>query len=124
MFPIYCVCAQNRGQTEHFPTLKISLEATLEEPGQTFCFLLTLSCIFYFRSVLCHHLIFVIVGVHDASVQHHLLQDKVRLLDVEHYVQLTNALKIPVHRFYQGMDEFERTQLVLQNRCETESETG
>ena len=54
-----------------FPRWRYRSKLHCEEPGQTFCFLLTPSCMSYFRSVLCLSSsdIFVIVCVHDAFSQ-------------------------------------------------------
>ena len=54
-----------------------------------------------------------LVRLDDAPVHDHLVEDEVRLLEVEHDVELAHVLKIAVERLDERMDELEDRELVL-----------
>ena len=54
-----------------------------------------------------------LVRLDDAPVHDHLVEDEVRLLEVEHDVELAHVLKIAVERLDERMDELEDRKLVL-----------
>ena len=53
-----------------------------------------------------------LVRLDDAAVEHHLVQDDVRLLQVEHDVELAHVLEVLVECLHQRVDELEQSQLV------------
>ena len=50
------------------------------------------------------------------ATHHHLVDYKMRLLYVEHYVELADVLEVFIQRLYEVVDELQETQLVLHCR--------
>lgn len=58
------------------------------------------------------------VGLHDLATHHHLVQNEVCPLQVEHDVQLTHILEILVQSLHQGMDELLQKKHVRDNKSQ------
>ena len=55
----------------------------------------------------------VLVRLDNASVHDHLIENEVRLLQIEHDVKFANVFEISVKRLNKRMDEFEYGKFVL-----------
>jgi hypothetical protein len=53
------------------------------------------------------------VSLHNASIDDNLIDKHMRLVNVEHDVQLTNVAKVPVEGFYHEVNQLENAQLIL-----------
>mmetsp|Transcript_8323 Transcript_8323/g.13960 ORF Transcript_8323/g.13960 Transcript_8323/m.13960 type:complete len:113 (-) Transcript_8323:313-651(-) len=55
----------------------------------------------------------VFVRLNDATIHHHLVEDEVRLLKVEHDVQFTHVLEVTIQCLNEGMDELKHSKFIL-----------
>ena len=128
-------------------TLSLSHLSAKEKGHDCICFSSLLLChcsfvrLFYSMAwwLLCHgylSLSIVIVTVlerpiddelaclHELTAHHHLIQDLVNLVEVEHQVQLTHWAKILVQHLHEQVDEFKHGQFVvigIHAQCEEQS---
>ena len=48
-----------------------------------------------------------LIGLNDAAIHDHLVQNEVRLLNIKHYVELAHIFEVLVQCLYQIVNEFE-----------------